>query len=66
MTEPIRHSASKRNRKKALHHARNVRDEAMHLHTQTLALLTNYEYLVSSACKLVNRLEAEVRSSRRS
>ena len=59
MGEPIRHSANARNRRKALHQAKDVRDEASYLLSEINRLKTNYEYLFSSACKLVNRLEAE-------
>jgi hypothetical protein len=59
MSEPVRHAASARNRRKALHFAKNIRDEAKHLHANAEALRVNYKYLVSRACKLVNRLEAE-------
>jgi hypothetical protein len=65
LTPPIRHAATSRNRRKALHLAKNIQDEAMHLHAQAVALLTNYQYLVDRACKLVNRLEAENRETGR-
>ena len=43
----------------ALHQAKDVRDEASYLLSEISKLNSNCEYLFSSACKLVNRLEAE-------
>lgn len=60
-TEPIRHSASVRNRRKALHHAENFKEEIKHLFAETVVLLEKQQRLIKLACKVVNRLEAEVR-----
>jgi hypothetical protein len=59
MTEPIRHSASSRNRRKALHHIRNIKEEALNIYAAKVALDEKLERLIQTICKVENRLEAE-------
>jgi hypothetical protein len=53
--DPIRHSASRKNRRKALHFARNLRDEISFLQGR----ITNLHYMRGRIEKLINRLRAE-------
>jgi hypothetical protein len=62
MTDPIRHSSSQRNRRKALHHAENIKEEAMHLYSEIVLLSEKADRLIRLACKIENRLKAEVRN----
>ena len=59
MSEPTRHEASPRNRRKALHNARSLLEELVFLHGDALKRQTNLAYAVHRANTLVNRLEAE-------
>jgi hypothetical protein len=59
-TEPIRHKAGERNRRKALHNAECLLEEVLFLQTEALKRLTNLNYAVHRASTLVNRLKAEV------
>lgn len=59
-SEPIRHEASRRNRRKALHNAKSLLEELLFLQGDALKRLTNLQYAVHRANTLVNRLEAEV------
>jgi hypothetical protein len=52
---PVRHSASKRNRRKIMHFAKNLRDEITFLERQSV----NIRYMRDRIEKLINRLRAE-------
>jgi hypothetical protein len=54
---PTRHAASPRNRRKALHFAKNLRDEIKFLQ----GWVTNVHYMRDRVEKLINRLRAEKR-----
>jgi hypothetical protein len=56
--EPVRHSASERNRRKALHHAKNLVEESKYLAAE---LTEAAERLVKLSLKIENRLRAELR-----
>jgi hypothetical protein len=60
MTEPRRHAASSRNRRKALHHANCLMDELVFLHSDHIKRMTSLQYAIGRITRLVNRLEAEV------
>lgn len=60
MREPLRHSDSSRNRRKALHHAEDALRELLYLHSQSLKLATNYRHAINKMNKTVNRLKSEV------
>ena len=62
MNEPTRHSASVRNRRKALHNAKALKDEVEFLHSDATKRLVNLQYALHRVCRLVNRLEAEVQA----
>jgi hypothetical protein len=57
----MRHSASSRNRRKALHHAVNFKEEAQHLCGEIIVLLERAQRLIKLACKIEDRLKSEVR-----
>ena len=59
MSEPIRHSASARNRRKALHNAECLLEEIEFLHAEAVKREVNFKYAVHRASTLVNRLKAE-------
>ena len=59
MSEPVRHSKSKRSRKKQLHFAKNLRDELEFLHKQHKRRLVNINYALDRIYKLINRLKAK-------
>jgi hypothetical protein len=59
--EPIRHSASLRNRRKALHHSENFKEEAKHLFAEMVVIQEKLGRLIKLAYKVENRLKAEVR-----
>ena len=59
MSEPIRHEASPRNRRKMLHNAECLLDELLFLQAHALKRLTNLKYAVHRANTLVNRIKAE-------
>jgi hypothetical protein len=61
VTVPVRHSASPRNRRKALHHVGNLKEELKHLHSETIVLLEKQQRLIMLACKIENRLLAETK-----
>jgi hypothetical protein len=52
---PVRHAASRKNRRKALHFAKNLRDEIEFL----LRMRVNLLYCQDRVEKLINRLRAE-------
>ena len=57
---PIRHQASARNRKKALHHAKCLHEELEYIHTRLRRMVDeNMRYALGRIERLVNRLEAE-------
>jgi hypothetical protein len=58
--EPVRHEASARNRRKALHNAECLLEEVLFLQSEAIKHLTNLKYLVHRANTLVNRLKGEV------
>jgi hypothetical protein len=60
MKEPLRHSASVRNRRKALHHAKDALRELLYLHSQALRLEVHYRHAINKMNKTVNRLKSEV------
>jgi len=60
MSIPVRHSSSPRNRRKALHHASNFKEELKHIHGEMIELLEKQQRLIMLACKIENRLIAEV------
>ena len=57
--EPVRHSASARNRRKALHNAECLLEELLYLQNEALKRLTNLKYAVHRANTMVNRVKAE-------
>ncbi len=59
----MRHQASARNRRKALHHAQNLIEELEYL-DRTMRRITdeNIRYVLGRVARLVNRLRAEVES----
>ncbi len=59
-TEPIRHSTSPRNRRKALHHARNMLEETKHLIGEIVIIQEKLQRLAKLASKIENRLKAEL------
>jgi len=59
MPEPIRHEASQRNRRKALHFAENLRDELEFLRKQHTRRIVNLDYCLDRIYKLLNRMKAE-------
>lgn len=58
--EPTRHSSGERNRRKALHNAQALKEEIEFLLTNANERLVNLKYAHHRACRMVNRLEAEV------
>ena len=60
-----RHNAGTRNRKKALHHAKCLRDELHSLHEGALKAFDKYRYAIGRVYRLLNRLETEVEYDRR-
>ena len=62
--EPLRHSASPRNRRKALHHSENFKEEAKYLFAEMVVIQEKLRRLIKLACKVENRLKAEVRRDR--
>lgn len=59
MTEPIRHRASERNRRKAMKLCRDLQDELLHLYTEHMKLRSNLEYAIGRTRRVLNRLQAE-------
>lgn len=57
--EPVRHSASARNRRKALHNAECLLEELQFLHSEHTVRAVNLKYAIHRAATLVNRLKAE-------
>ena len=62
--EPLRHSASPRNRRKALHQAECILEDLEFDLIDSAAIRVRLRYKHSKARKLVNRLKAEVRRDR--
>jgi hypothetical protein len=60
MVDPVRHSASLRNRRKALHHAENMLEETKHLVGEIIVIQEKLQRLVKLASKIENRLKAEI------
>jgi hypothetical protein len=60
MVDPVRHSASPRNRRKALHHAKNMLEETKHLVGEIIVIQEKLQRLIKLASKIENRLKAEV------
>jgi hypothetical protein len=61
MAEPTRHRASSRNRRKALHLAKNLLDELLCDLKKHARAGTRLNYKIDRALKLKNRLRAERR-----
>jgi hypothetical protein len=59
MADPVRHSASPRNRRKALHHTENMLEETKHLVGEIIVIQEKLQRLVKLASKIENRLKAE-------
>ena len=59
MSEPRRHNAGDRNRRKALRQIDRVLSELEHLHNRALRSLANFRYAIDKAGKLKNRLKSE-------
>jgi quinol monooxygenase YgiN len=59
VSEPVRHEASERNRRKALHNAECLLEELLYLHSESVKRETNLKYAIHRANTLVNRLKAE-------
>ena len=57
--EPIRHKASARNRRKALHNAECLLEELLFLQAEAVKRMTNLDYAIHRANTLVNRLKGE-------
>jgi hypothetical protein len=60
VSEPIRHVASPRNRRKLLHHAKCLRDELEFLANTSAKLLDNYRYALGRTNRIINRIKAEL------
>jgi hypothetical protein len=54
---PVRHSSSRKNRCKALHFAKNLRDEIVFLE----GYVSNIRYMRGRIEKLINRLRSETK-----
>jgi hypothetical protein len=59
MTEPIRHEASVRNRRKMLKLSRDLLEDLEHLYVQHIKMRNNIEYSIGRARRIINRLEAK-------
>ncbi len=59
MSEPIRHEASPRNRRKLMHNAKCLKEEIEFLLTDSVQREVNLKYALHRVCTLLNRLEAE-------
>jgi hypothetical protein len=61
MKAPRRHAASPRNRRKALHFAKNAHEELEFIGNKLRKLLdVHMRYALGRTARIVNRLEAEV------
>lgn len=60
MSGPVRHEASPRNRKKALHLAKNAHEELQYIDRKLRTLLDEHvRYARGRIARLINRLESE-------
>jgi hypothetical protein len=60
MKEPIRHSASPRNRRKARHHVKNAREEVAFIRDMLTKLDDKCRYALGRLDRTLNRLGAEI------
>jgi hypothetical protein len=61
-TKSLRHESSRRNRKKALHFAKNMVEELQAIDNLLTRLKEEHvRYALGRAFRLVNRIEAEIR-----
>lgn len=60
MTEPLRHQAGERNRRKMLHHAKCAREELAFLRDELRRLDDKFRYALGRVDRLINRLKSEV------
>jgi hypothetical protein len=59
MSEPIRHVASERNRRKLVKLADDLADELNYLYAEHLKLRSHIEYAIGRIHRINNRLRAE-------
>lgn len=60
LTEPLRHEASLRNRRKALHHAECGLEEVQFIRNELTALDDKCRYAIGRLHRIINRLKAEL------
>jgi hypothetical protein len=56
----MRHEASPRNRRKALHHARSLRDELRDMLAKHAEAFDGFRFALGRVNRIINRLETEV------